>query len=53
MDDSNEMRDDLKLPEGDLGKEIQDKFDKDEQQMLTVQKAMGEEMVVGTKAMTK
>ena len=53
MDDTNEMRDDLKLPEGDLGKDIQSKFDNDEQQMLTVLKAMGEETVVGTKAMTK
>lgn len=53
MDDSNETRDDLKLPDGDLGKEIQGKFDNDEQQLLTVLKAMGEEIVVGTKPMTK
>ncbi|XP_020630555.1 eukaryotic translation initiation factor 5A-1-like isoform X2 [Orbicella faveolata] len=53
MNDDNETRDDLKLPEGDLGKEIQVKFDNDEQLMLTVLKAMGEEAVVGTKPLTK
>jgi len=53
MDDDNETCDDLKLPEGDLGKEIQTKFDNDEQQMLTVLKAMGEEAVIGTKTLTK
>ena len=53
MDDNGEIRDDLKLPEGDLGKEIQTKFENDEQHLLTVLKAMGEEAVIATKAMTK
>lgn len=52
-DNTNEIRDDLKLPEGDLGKEIQTKFENDDQQLCTVLKAMGEEAVIGTKAMTK
>lgn len=53
MDDNGEIRDDLKLPEGDLGKEIQTKFDNEDQMLLTVLKAMGEECVIATKAMTK
>ena len=49
MDDSGDQREDLKLPEGDLGKEIQTKFDNDEQLLLTVLKAMGEEAVIAHK----
>ena len=30
MDEKGEMREDLKLPEGDLGREIKEKFEKDE-----------------------
>ncbi|KAJ7393285.1 Eukaryotic translation initiation factor 5A-1 [Desmophyllum pertusum] len=53
MADAGETREDLKIPEGDLGKEIRAKYDQDEQQMLTVLKAMDEETVIGTKALTK
>jgi len=53
MDDGGEIRDDLKLPEGDMGKEITSKFENDEQQMLTVLKAMGEEIVISTKPLSK
>lgn len=53
MDDGSEIRDDLKLPDGDLGKDITGKFENDEQQMLTVLKAMGEEIVISTKPLTK
>lgn len=53
MDDGGDIRDDLKLPEGDLGKEITGKFENDEQQMLTVLKAMGEEIVISTKPLSK
>ena len=49
MDDSGDQREDLKLPEGDLGKEIQSKFENDEQLLLTVLKAMGEEAVIAQK----
>lgn len=35
MDDNGETREDLKLPEDDLGKEIQDKFDNDEQVLVS------------------
>ena len=50
MDDSGDTREDLKLPEGDLGKEIQTKFDNDESFLVTVLKAMDEEAVIATKA---
>ena len=39
--------------EGDLGKEIQDRFDADETFMVTVLKACTEEVAIATKAMTK
>lgn len=41
------------LTEGDLGKEISTKFEKEEQFLVTVLTAMGEEQAVGIKAMTK
>ena len=50
MDDTGDTREDLKLPEGDLGKEIMDKFEKDETFLVTVLKAMDEEAVIATKA---
>lgn len=53
MDDAGEVRDDIRQPEGDLGKEIKTRHDKDEQFMVTVLSCMGEEAVVGTKNMTK
>lgn len=49
MDDGGDMREDLKLPEGDLGKDIQAKFDNDESLLLTVLKAMDEEAVIAQK----
>ena len=52
MDDVGASKDDIKLPDGDLGKEIQDKYDKGEDIMVTILKAMGEETAVGTKTMT-
>ncbi len=53
MDDSGNPRDDIKLPEGDTGKEIQGKFDKEEQFMVTILGAMGTESAIATKAITK
>ena len=50
MDDNGDTREDLKLPEGDLGKEISTKFDNDENFLVTVLKAMDEEAVIATKA---
>ena len=39
--------------EGFLGKKIQDKFENDDLQMLTVLKAMGEETVIATEPLSK
>ena len=52
MDDSGEMKEDVKVPENDVGKEIQAKFDADEQILVTILLAMGEEAAVGTKPMS-
>jgi len=53
MDENGEMKEDLKVPEGDLGKEITQKFENDESFLVTVLMAIGEEKAVGTKVMTK
>ena len=53
MDEDNETRDDLKVPEGDIGKEIVTRFEKDEQFMCTVLKAMDQEAVIAIKAIPK
>ena len=52
MAETGETRDDIKLPESDLGKEIKDKFEKNEQFYVTVMKVMNDEIAVGTKALT-
>jgi translation initiation factor 5A len=50
MDDSGEIREDIKIPDGDIGQEILKKHkDNNEQFMVTVLKAMGEEMPISTK----
>ncbi|GFO01404.1 eukaryotic translation initiation factor 5a [Plakobranchus ocellatus] len=49
MDDSGDVRDDLKLPDTDIGKEMQERFENDEQILVTVMKAMDEEMPIGVK----
>ncbi|XP_071537109.1 eukaryotic translation initiation factor 5A-1 [Panulirus ornatus] len=49
MMDSGEVRDDIKVPEGDLGTEIKSKFEGGEDLLLTVLSAMGQETVVATK----
>lgn len=53
MQDDGEPKDDLKLPDGDVGKEIEARAANGEDFMVTVLKACGEEMAVGTKNMTK
>ncbi|XP_078796984.1 eukaryotic translation initiation factor 5A-1 isoform X1 [Oryzias latipes] len=52
MDDNGETREDLKVPEGDLGKEIIKKISNGELFMVSVLKAVDEEQIVGTKNMT-
>ena len=52
MSETGDTRNDIKVPEGDMGKEITDKFEKNDQYMVTVMKVMDDEIAVGTKAMT-
>ena len=52
MADDGDTRDDIKVPEGDVGKEITAKFEAGGDFMVTVLKACGEEMAIATKAMT-
>ncbi|XP_072174897.1 eukaryotic translation initiation factor 5A-1-like [Diadema setosum] len=52
MDDSGVVREDIKLPDNDLGKEITSRYEKEDQILCTVLTAMGEESVVGIKNMT-
>ena len=52
MDDDGEQKADLKIPDDDIGKEVQQKFDDGEQFSVTVLSACGEERIVGTKVLT-
>jgi len=52
MDDGGEQREDIKVPDGDVGNEIQTKFDAGENLLVTVLSAVGEEMAVGVKMST-
>lgn len=49
MDDAGDPKDDLKVPDTDIGKEIQEKFDDGENIMITVLTSMGEELAIGVK----
>jgi translation initiation factor 5A len=54
MDDSTgDIREDIKIPDGDIGKEIQSKHDNGDNFMVTIVSAMGEEAAIATKAITK
>ena len=53
MADDGDTREDIKVPEGDIGKEIQTKYDAGDNFMVTIISAMGEEAAIATKAITK
>jgi len=53
MDDAGEVREDIKIPDGELGDEVRQKFDDGIDVVCTVLGAMGIEQVIGTKSMTK
>jgi len=53
MEDNGDVREDIKMPEGDLATEIRTKFDDGIDVVCTVLAAMGIEQVIGTKSMTK
>uniref|UniRef100_A0A2I9LPT6 Eukaryotic translation initiation factor 5A n=1 Tax=Centruroides hentzi TaxID=88313 RepID=A0A2I9LPT6_9SCOR len=53
MNDKGDTRDDLKLPEGDLGQKIKEEFSKDDISVIvTVLAAVGEEAIVACKNAT-
>ncbi|CAD5211642.1 unnamed protein product [Bursaphelenchus okinawaensis] len=53
LDENCETKDDLRLPEGDLGNAIREAFDKDDNGiLLSVTSACGEEAILGWKNMT-
>ncbi|XP_076053410.1 eukaryotic translation elongation factor 5 [Oratosquilla oratoria] len=49
MTEGGELREDIKLPESDLGGDIKVRFDQGEDILLTVLSSMNEEMVVAVK----
>ncbi|XP_077395197.1 eukaryotic translation initiation factor 5A-2 isoform X2 [Festucalex cinctus] len=51
LDDQGETREDLKLPEGDLGEDIVKKVDNSDDFVVTVLAAVGQEQVVAMKQM--
>nr|AGH70144.1 eukaryotic translation initiation factor 5A [Placozoa sp. H4] len=53
MDDSGEIRDDLRLPDGELGSDIEKRFESDETSLITILSAMGEEAAIAVKSMPK
>jgi len=50
LDDSSDTRQDIKLPEGDLGQEIRTKFENGDGVKVTVLQALGEEAIITCKA---
>ena len=53
MNDSGETKDDIKLPDNDVGKEIKTRFDNGESILVTVLAAMDEEYAIAVKNMPK
>jgi len=53
MDDGGDQREDIKLPEGELGDEIKTRFEGGDDLMVSVLSAMDEECAIAVKNMTK
>ncbi|KAK3292294.1 translation initiation factor eIF-5A, promotes formation of the first peptide bond [Chaetomium fimeti] len=49
MDSDNNAKDDVKVPDNDLGKQIQEGFDEGKDLLITIQAAMGEEAAISVK----
>jgi len=52
MDDNGDQREDISVPEGEIGEEITTKFEAGNNITVTIQSAVGEEMAVGVKLST-
>jgi len=52
MSDGGDLREDLKLPDGDLGSQLKGEFDNGREILCTVLKACGEECVIAIKTNT-
>lgn len=52
MSDNGDTREDLKLPEAELGQKIREEFDSGKELLCTVLKAVGEECVIAVKPNT-
>jgi len=53
MTSDGTAKDDVKVPEGDLGKQIESEFEEGKELIITVVSAMGEEMALGSKEAPK
>ena len=49
MDDSGDIREDLRVPEGDIGRQIKADFADDKEVVVTVMAAMGEEHILAAR----
>jgi translation initiation factor 5A len=50
---SGDTKDDVRMPEGDLGKELQAAFDSGQELVVNVVSAMGEESIISFKQAPK
>ena len=53
MKDDGDTKDDVKVPEGDLGKQIKGDFDEGKDLLVTIITAMGEEQAISYKEAPK
>ena len=53
MTNDGTPKDDVRVPEGDIGKEIQDAFDEGKDLLVTIVSAMGEEQAISWKEAPK